>query len=82
MMIYRQIIYILISWTWINIHNIYITLIPSACQKVKMWEWHEATTVQREQYMGTVHLFIGTERNPYKITSMTLLTNYNHNADY
>jgi hypothetical protein len=25
---------------------------------------------QREQYGGTVHLFIGTEHNPHKITSM------------
>jgi hypothetical protein len=39
-------------------------------------------TIQREQYMGTIHLFIGTGRSPDKITSMSLITNYNHNTDY
>jgi hypothetical protein len=29
-------------------------------------------TIQREQYGGTVHLFIGTERRPGEITSMPL----------
>jgi hypothetical protein len=40
-------------------------------------EGNESTSVmqkqvpsQREQYGGTVHLFIGTGHNPYKITSM------------
>ena len=42
----------------------------------------ELITVQREQYKGTVHLFIGTGRNPNKITFMSLITNYNHNVDY
>jgi hypothetical protein len=41
-----------------------------------------AITIYREQYGGTVHLFIGTRRSPDKITSMSLLTNYNHNANY
>jgi hypothetical protein len=39
-------------------------------------------TIQHEQYRGTVHLFIGTGRSPEKITSMSLITNYNHNANY
>ena len=30
----------------------------------------KANTSQREQYGGTVHLFIGTGYNPYKITYM------------
>jgi hypothetical protein len=30
----------------------------------------EMSTSQREQYVGTVHLFIGTRHNPCKITSM------------
>jgi hypothetical protein len=34
-------------------------------------------TTQREQYRGTVHLFIGTGRNPVKITFMSLMTSYN-----
>jgi hypothetical protein len=29
-------------------------------------------TIQREQYGVTVHLFIGTRRNPWEITFMTL----------
>jgi hypothetical protein len=33
-----------------------------------------AITMQREQYRGTVHLFIGTGRNPDKITSVSLIT--------
>jgi hypothetical protein len=32
--------------------------------------------------MGTVHLFIGTGRSPDKITSVSLITTYNHNTDY
>jgi hypothetical protein len=41
-----------------------------------------AITIQREQYGGTIHLFIGTGCSPDKITSMFLLTDYNHNANY
>jgi hypothetical protein len=39
-------------------------------------------TMQREQYRGTVHLFIGTGRSLDEITSMSLITNYDHNTDY
>jgi hypothetical protein len=39
-------------------------------------------TIQREQYRDTVHLFIGTRHSPDKITSVSLITNYNHNTDY
>jgi hypothetical protein len=39
-------------------------------------------TIQREQYMGTIHLFIGTGRSLYEITSVSLITNYDHNTDY
>jgi hypothetical protein len=38
--------------------------------------------MHREQYMGTVHLFIGTGRSPDKIKSMFLITNYDHNTNY
>jgi hypothetical protein len=41
-----------------------------------------AITIQREQYRGTVHLFIGTGRSPDEITSMSLITNYDHNTNY
>jgi hypothetical protein len=39
-------------------------------------------TVQREQYGGTVLLFIGTGHSSDKITSMSMLTNCNHNVNY
>jgi hypothetical protein len=35
----------------------------------------------REQYRGTVHLFIGTGRSPDKIIFVSLITNYDHNTD-
>jgi hypothetical protein len=59
-----------------------ITLIPSVPQKVKSETDARTITIQREQYGGTVHLFIGMRRSPDKITSMSVLTNYNHNANY
>jgi hypothetical protein len=37
-------------------------------------------TIQREQYGGTVHLFIGAGHNPDKITSMPLTFTLNYNA--
>jgi hypothetical protein len=39
-------------------------------------------TSQREQYEGTVHLFIGTGCNLVKITFMSLITNYKHDTSY
>jgi hypothetical protein len=39
-------------------------------------------TSQREQYRGTVHLFIGTGHSPDKITSITLMADYNYNTNY
>jgi hypothetical protein len=41
-----------------------------------------ASTSQREQYRGTVHLFIGTGRSPIKITFISLITSYNHGTNY
>jgi hypothetical protein len=41
-----------------------------------------ASTNQREQYKGTVHLFIGTGRSPVKITFMSLITIHNHDTNY
>jgi hypothetical protein len=38
-------------------------------------------TIQREQYGGTVHLFIGTGHSPDKITFMSLTFTYNHNTN-
>jgi hypothetical protein len=39
-------------------------------------------TIQREQYYAIVHLFIGTGRNPDKITFMSLTSILNHTANY
>jgi hypothetical protein len=42
----------------------------------------QASTSQREQYMGTVHLFIGTRSNLCGFTFMSFITGYNHDTDY
>jgi hypothetical protein len=39
-------------------------------------------TIQREQYEGTVHLFIGTRRSPSKNTFMTSAYTYNPNTNH
>jgi hypothetical protein len=41
-----------------------------------------AITIQSEQYGGTVHLFIGTRRNPSKNTFMTLTCAHNCNINH
>jgi hypothetical protein len=41
-----------------------------------------ASTSQHEQYGGTVHLFIGIDRNLYEITFMSFTTSYNHDTNY
>jgi hypothetical protein len=38
-----------------------------------------ANTSQREQYRGTVHLFIGTGRSQREITIVPFTLGYNHN---
>jgi hypothetical protein len=38
--------------------------------------------IQREQYEGTVHLFIGMGHSPDKITSISLMTNYIYSTDH
>jgi hypothetical protein len=42
----------------------------------------QASFYQREQYGGTVHLFIDTGRSSVKITFMSSTTNYNHDTNY
>jgi hypothetical protein len=42
----------------------------------------QASTSQREQYRGTVHLFIGTGRSLCEITFMSFTTSYNHDTNY
>jgi hypothetical protein len=41
-----------------------------------------AITSEREQYGGTVHLFIGMGHSPDKITFVSLITNHNHDTNY
>jgi hypothetical protein len=42
----------------------------------------QASTSQREQYGGIVHLFIGTWRSLCRFTFMSFITGYNHDTDY
>jgi hypothetical protein len=39
-------------------------------------------TSQREQYKGTVHLFIGMGHSPDKITFIPLITNHDYDTNY
>jgi hypothetical protein len=39
-------------------------------------------TIPREQYGGTIHLFIGTGRSPGKSIFMSLTSIYNHNMNH
>jgi hypothetical protein len=39
-------------------------------------------TNQREQYGGTVHLFVGTWRSLCEFTFVSFTTSYNHNTNY
>jgi hypothetical protein len=39
-------------------------------------------TSPREQYWGTVHLFIGTGRSQDEIIFVSLITNHNQNTNY
>jgi hypothetical protein len=49
----------------------WITKVPSACQKAKRYKRDaKADTSQREQYGGTVHLFIGTGHSLWEIAVM------------
>jgi hypothetical protein len=45
-------------------------------------ECGRAITNQREQYGVTIHLFIGTVRNPGKITFMSITFIYYYNTKY
>jgi hypothetical protein len=42
----------------------------------------QASTNQREQYWGTVHLFIGTGRSLCEITFIPFTIDYNHDTNY
>jgi hypothetical protein len=53
-----------------NMNNIELHLYLWLDRRQKTKRDARANTSQREQYGGSVHLFIGTERSLYKITFM------------
>jgi hypothetical protein len=65
-----------------NKNNIELYLYLRLDRKQKSKSDARANKSQREQYGGTVHLFIGTGRSPVKITFMSLITDYNHDTNY
>ena len=75
-------LYIFIISSWISINNIELHLYLQLDRRQKSKLDARANTSQREQYGGTVHLFIGTRRGPDRITFMSLITNYNHDTNY
>jgi hypothetical protein len=65
-----------------NMNNIELYLYLRLDRRQKIKRDARANTGQREQYRGTVHLFIGTGRSPVTITFMSLITSYNHDTNY
>jgi hypothetical protein len=65
-----------------NKNNIELHLYIQLGRRCKYKRDAGENTNQREQYGGTVHLFIGTRRSPVKITFITFTTNYNHDTNY
>jgi hypothetical protein len=65
-----------------NKNNIELYLYLRLDRRQKSKRDARANTSHREQYGGTVHLFIGTGRSPVKITFMSLTTSYNHDTNY
>jgi hypothetical protein len=65
-----------------NVNNIELHLYLRLDRRQKSKRDTEKHISQREQYGGTFHLFIGTERSPVKITFMFLMTSYNHDTNY
>jgi hypothetical protein len=65
-----------------NKNNIELHLYLRLDRRQKSKRDARVSTNQREQYVGTVHLFIGTGRSPVKITFMSSTTSYNHDTNY
>jgi hypothetical protein len=65
-----------------NKNNIELHLYLQLDRRQKYKRDARASTSQREQYGGTVHLFIATRRSSVKITFMPFTTNYNHDTNY
>ena len=65
-----------------NKNNIELHLYLRLHRRQKYKRDAQASINQREQYGGTVHLFIGTSRNLCEITFMSFTTSYNHDTNY
>ena len=65
-----------------NVNNIELHLYLWLDRRQKSTCDTRANTIQREQYGGIVHLFIGTGHSPVRITFMSLMTSYNHDTNH
>jgi hypothetical protein len=65
-----------------NKNNIELHLYLRLDRRQKSKRDARANTSQREQYGGTVHLFIDTGHSPVKITFMSSTTSYNYDTNY
>jgi hypothetical protein len=65
-----------------NVNNIELRLYLWLDRRQKSTRDTRANTIQREQYGGTVHLFIGMGHSPVRITFMSLMTSYNHDTNH
>jgi hypothetical protein len=65
-----------------NKNNIELHLYLRLDRRQKSKRDARVNTSQREQYGGTVHLFIGMGRSLVKITFMSSTTSYNHDTNY
>jgi hypothetical protein len=65
-----------------NKNNIELHLYLRLNKRQRYKRDERASTSQREQYGGTVHLFIGTGRSLCEITFMSFITSYNHDTNY
>jgi hypothetical protein len=65
-----------------NKNNIELHLYLRLYRRQKSKRDTRESTNQREQYMGTVHLFIGTGRSSVEITFMSSITSYNDDTNY
>jgi hypothetical protein len=65
-----------------NMNNIELHLYLRLDRRQKSMCDVRLNTSQREQYMVTVHLFIGAGHNPFEITFVSLMTNYKCDTNY
>ena len=65
-----------------NKNNIELHLYLRLDRRQKYKRDAQASTSQREQYRGTVHLFIGTRPSLCEITFMSFTIGYNHDTNY